>query len=146
LLAAQIAGYVDAEGCIGIARSFATIHARVDFGNTNPVVVELVQEATGIGSLRERKPTSKRHSASWHWRCQSEGAHGLLEQIYPYLRIKQRQAKLCLYVQERLKDPKSRFGSRVWQKEALNAIKALNRKGPSNVPRTIKLDASVVVV
>ena len=32
-------------------------------------------------------------------------AHGLLEQILPYLKIKRKQAKLALYVQERLMHP-----------------------------------------
>jgi hypothetical protein len=89
----------------------------------------MLPKITGIGSITERPPKKKTHSVSWHWRIQSDGAEGFLEQILPYLRIKSRQAELALTVQRRLKQPKDRV-NRDWQSEALAQMKKLNRKGP----------------
>jgi len=128
-LRTRLAGLVDAEGSIGIARSGRTVHARIDIGNTNERLIRMLPKITGIGSITERPPKKKTHSVSWHWRIQSDGAEGFLEQILPYLRIKSRQAELALTVQRRLKQPKDRV-NRDWQSEALAQMKKLNRKGP----------------
>jgi len=124
-----LAGLIDTEGSIGIVRSSGTIHARVDFGNTDMRVVQLIHWLAGIGSISLRPPSKKTHSSSWHWRIQCDGAHGFIEQVYPFLRVKRLQASLAIYVQNRLGDPASRC-DRAWQEHALSAIKILNKKGP----------------
>jgi len=129
-LCSRLAGLVDGEGCIGIARSGNTIHVRVDIGSTDERLVRLLQRITGIGSIVERPPKKKEHSVSWHWRVQCDGAEGFLQQIAPYLRIKDSQAALALEVQGRLSLPANRV-SRNWQKPAMLKMHRLNKKGPS---------------
>jgi hypothetical protein len=138
VLCAHFAGIVDAEACVSIARSGGTIHARIDFGNTNKLAVQLMKDMTGIGSLNERLSKKANHATSWHWRSQADGAEGFLEQIFPHLRTKRRQAELALYVQDRLRDPTSRR-NRGWHEEAIAASKTLNQKGQASIPDRISL-------
>ena len=137
-LAKRIAGYFDAEGWIAIKRSVRTAHAAIHFGNTDELVVRLIRNSVGSGCISYRAPKKATHAESWHWRCQADAAHGLLEQVYPYLRTKRRAAKLALYVQERLAIPRSRV-DRHWQDEAVAASHLLNSKGRVNIPPRISL-------
>lgn len=129
ILRPYVAGLIDAEGCISIVRSSGTIHARVCFGNTSKRIVDLMKSITGFGTAGNRLPKMKEHSESWHWRCQCEGAQGLIEQISPFLRIKGSQAELAIYVQSRLMDLASRR-DRAWQVQAMADSHRLNWKGP----------------
>ena len=132
ILQPYVAGLIDGEGCISIVRSFGTIHARVCFGNTNKRIVDLMRSITGFGKSGDRPAKKKQHSESWHWRCQCDGAQGFIEQISPFLRIKGPQAKLALYVQNRLSDLDSRR-DRDWQVQAIADSHRLNRKGPDQL-------------
>ena len=132
ILQPYVAGLIDGEGCISIVRSFATIHARVCFGNTNKRIVDLMKSITGFGKAGDRPPKKEEHSESWHWRCQCDGAQGLIEQISPYLRIKGPQARLALNVQNRLRSLASRRDRR-WQVQAIAESHRLNRKGPEQM-------------
>jgi hypothetical protein len=89
----------------------------------------MLQKIAGMGSITKRPPKMRTHATSWHWRIQSDGAEGFLEQILPYLRIKNPQAVLALSVQRHLKQPQNRV-NRDWQSGALAQMKKLNRKGP----------------
>ena len=137
-LANGLARLIDGEGCIRVRRNCASIVAEVLFGNTDHDVVDLFWLATGLGSVNKRKPKVKRHATSWHWKIQSQGAHGLLEQLLPYLEVKHRQARLATYVQERRLHAASRHGDRTWQDEAVRLSLALNAKGKKTaVPQTV---------
>lgn len=127
-VARSIAASLDAEGCIRVVASSTTINAQIHFGNTNKLAVELISEAVGGGAIALRPAKKAEHADSWHWRCQADTAQGLLEQVLPYMRTKSRQAKLALYVQERLALPQSRCDRR-WQQEALRVSHLLNSKG-----------------
>jgi hypothetical protein len=91
-----------------------------------------MRSITGFGKSGDRPAKKKQHSESWHWRCQCDGAQGFIEQISPFLRIKGPQAKLALYVQNRLSDLDSRR-DRDWQVQAIADSHRLNRKGPDQL-------------
>jgi hypothetical protein len=138
--AQTIAQLLESEGCIQIVRSGNTIHGRVDFGNTEQGVVEVVSKLAGIGSITERPPKKETHSVSWHLRVQSDGAHGLVEQVYEFMTQKRRQAELLMYVHERLQHPVSRVQRRDWQQQAVAVSRLLNEKGRVEIPNAITLD------
>jgi hypothetical protein len=144
-LARRVAGFLDSEGWIGIRRNEGTAHAAIHFGNTDQFVVRMIQKVVGTGAIAYRAPKKATHAPSWHWRCQADAAHGLLEQAYPYLRTKKRQAKLAMYVQERLAIPASRI-DRQWQAEAIEASHRLNIKGNVKVPTKIRLASGRVLI
>ena len=129
ILKPYLAGLIDGEGCIEIKRSYSTVHARISFGNTNKRIVYLIKNITGIGSISPRPPKTAKHSKSWHWHAQSDGAHGLIEQISPFLKVKQRQAESAIHVQYRLDEVGSRR-DRAWQVDAIAESHRLNKKGP----------------
>jgi hypothetical protein len=129
----KLAGFIDAEGCIRVKRISGTIHAEVSAGNTDRHAAETLVAATGLGVVSTRSPRNQTHSTFYNWLCRGQGAHGLLEQILPHLRIKLRQARLALYAQERLLHPGSRCGDRQWQHEVLELSRRLNARGPQPV-------------
>jgi hypothetical protein len=139
-IARSLAELLEAEGCIGIARSGRTIHGRVDFGNTEEGIVDVLAKLVGPASITERPPKEVAHATSWHLRLQSDGAHGLAEQVHPFLKKKRRQAELLMYVHERLQHPRSRVVKAEWQEQAIAISKCLNEKGPVQVPDNIDLD------
>jgi len=125
----QLAGFLEAEGAISIARSSGTVHARVDIANTEADTIRAIQEATGVGSVCAMSRYGAKAAPGVNWRCTADAAHSFLEQLYPYLDTKRPQCELAMAVQERLGHVPSRCGDRRWQAEALEASIALNAKG-----------------
>ena len=103
---AYIAGIVDGEGCITLARATRkhptslcgySIDTLVIVSNTNKWLLEYLKFAFG-GSVRAQKLGENR-KVCYHWRLSSRQAEAFLELILPYLHLKRPQAELALKFQ-----------------------------------------------
>lgn len=108
-----IAGILDGEGTIIIVR--ATNHyntksrriyhqLRVSVSNTDYKMVKWVKDTIGYGYIQVRKPQSNKHKTTYLYFAMALKAKELLENIYPYLIIKQPQAKIALEFAKTIRD------------------------------------------
>lgn len=94
------AGIIDGEGCIGIHKhgkhkgGTVIYGVRVIVGNTDRRLVEFLKDNFG-GSFSKRKVVGNRKKA-YAWELSSNLAANFLRIIYPYLLLKQKQAKICI--------------------------------------------------
>lgn len=112
---AYAAGIIDADGTIGIVRDTwamrhgvvcqATFTERIDVRQLEPEAVALLHQTfgghRGVTRGKDRKQPLQR------WQIGDRGAASCLTLVQPYLRIKRRQADLCLEMR-RLKEESKR--------------------------------------
>lgn len=92
---AYIAGFIDGEGCIGILKRnrkhySPEYHVYVSVGQKDAAIIDWLKTNFG-GTVHKIK-----RDGSFSWSVGYKLAYILLEQITPYLRYKQPQAKLAL--------------------------------------------------
>jgi len=91
---------IDAEGCIVVKRckheGRSDIFApQVGIGNTSEALMREVTRIVGHGRLLERPGKNCR---VLYWQLAHGIATEFLQRIYPFLIVKQRQARICIYV------------------------------------------------
>ena len=126
----------DTEGNIVIKRAErdgrVQYGAQIAFANTSRRLLDVAQGIVGAGSIHERSGTN---APMFYWQMTGQQARDLLHRIYPYLIVKQRQARVGIYMQDVVAEPKRRPGGyrteehtafleRCWQ-----TVKALNQFG-----------------
>lgn len=126
----------DTEGNIVIKRAQRDDRlqygAQMAFANCSRRLLERAQEIVGAGSLHEREG---KNAPVFYWQMTGQQARDLLHRIYPWLIVKQRQARVAIYMQDVVAEPKRRPGGyrttehgafleRCWQ-----TVKALNQFG-----------------
>lgn len=104
LLYAYMAGIVDGEGSISII-SVAKLKRhvpRLTISNTNRAMIDLFEQEFG-GKVRKRiwkTSTARSNAKNWkpcfEWTLTAQMAASAVRLLYPYLRIKRRQAQLML--------------------------------------------------
>lgn len=110
LIYAYLAGAIDADGFITIARSTRRqgeryahrptyYNAKIGFSETSPIVPTLLKETFG-GSCFEHQPKNPGHKRWYSWQIQSVKAAASLRLLLPYLRLKKQQAELVLQLAE----------------------------------------------
>ena len=119
--AMYIAGFFDGEGCISLSGNALSVTLTQKARNRH--ILDWVQETTGVGSLLVHKA-----SGCVNWRICSQQAVQFLEQIYPYLKIKDEQAKLALEFQSRITGRGSKAPIE-WKQPYVDRMRFLNRKG-----------------
>lgn len=91
---AYLAGIIDGEGCIRLAKCYSKnagrLHIRITVANRSLKLVKWLKKKTGW------KYNIHANSGAFYWRVTSEGARKILKLILPYLVIKKAQAKLAL--------------------------------------------------
>lgn len=103
---AWMAGFVDGEGCITIARQSRiarpsdSIRVQITLSNTNRDVLGSFSEAYGgnVYNVHERRKDKNnvKWADAWDWHCPMFSNSQILTDLLPYLRLKHRQAELCL--------------------------------------------------
>lgn len=140
---AYIAGIIDGEGCIYIAKRSPSIDRReitdrfvmgVAVGMTTISVISWLHNITGIGNLYVSKSYNKKHRDKWTWRLSVNDSCMLLNQIMPYLILKREQSSLFLEIASIRSIPKYENGKRVRnnqqrQDEIHMRMKSLNKRG-----------------
>ena len=132
---AYIAGFVDGEGCISIRESNGrnkTLHIKVVVGNTNPIVLKLMQTLYG-GSLNLVHTANKNHKDVWVWSISFNKATPILKDIRPYLMIKRVHAEAAIQFQSLA--TYSRYPTkdeRLVQERFVDIFRMLNMRGVRN--------------
>lgn len=131
-----LAGFIDGEGCITIAREKDKPRKLIlKIGNTNEYIIKLIAKWFKGGiAYQEGKNNSK---DSWHFQTCNETAAIILRAVYPYLLIKREQAYIGLeYVkliyngnEERYKENKITKIILKLKKKLFNQIRILNQTG-----------------
>lgn len=99
---AWLAGFIDGEGSIRIARSVAPsgyqYQPRIEVTNTSGVVITHLQAATGLGTTHISRASTLLHpwQQAHRWIVVSEQAITVARRIMPYLRVRDIQAKVLL--------------------------------------------------
>jgi hypothetical protein len=138
---AYIAGFFDGEGCISLGYKKDTSYRRhhtyqlvVTVANTNKEILNFLHQRFG-GHFRKGRPPSKNGKEVYVWALLCRKALKFLEEIYPYLRLKKKQAELA-FEYYKLVNPYGNhtFDSENWKKrdEIYYKLKALNKRGKSD--------------
>jgi len=103
----SIGGFMDGDGCIGIyrvkrsrSRSWHYI-LNVIFAQSRGDKMKVLKDIKSLfgGCLVEVK-RKKNHHRAWALRLTGWGAHRLIKEIIPYMRVREKQAKLALKFME----------------------------------------------
>ena len=134
-------GFVDGEGSISISSLGSQKQAivKITVVNTVESIIQLFQNEFG-GHIRKRVWKNSKWKPCYEWRLSSDKAITVLEQIRPYLRIKSRQAELCIQLQELRKNrtcharwhPEEYLKSKLQIDKLKEECKKLNERGISN--------------
>lgn len=100
--AAYVAGVIDGEGYIGVAKTKQTGSMRstryagvLIVGNTSRRLIQELVAVFGIGSISYRRG-SERKKGFFLWAIQSRNARDVLVRVRPYLVVKRAQADLVI--------------------------------------------------
>lgn len=93
---------IDTEGCIVVKRCkhegrSDTFAPQVSFGSTSRTLMERFVSIVGYGNLVER---AGKNQPMVYWQVANNIARDFLHRVYPYLIIKQRQARIGIYVDD----------------------------------------------
>lgn len=128
--AAYIAGLVDGEGTISLARKHAGENRQliISISNTEAQILEFVLEAVGAGKITRKKTAAAHHTPSLTYAIWNRQALALLKQIKPYLRsYKRLRAELILSNYVRLTPRNGKYSTELararekFEQDVLNA-------------------------
>jgi hypothetical protein len=156
-IAAYVAGIVDGEGYIGIAKTKKTGSMRstryagvLIVGNTSRRLIEELVGAFGVGSVSYRRG-GERTKGCFLWAIQSRNARDVLARVRPYLVIKRAQAELVIEFVDGFESFKGgrpgKFGGQTVSERELarrsriyDEIRRLNRVGPGTDDVAVQMD------
>lgn len=124
---AYIAGLIDGEGSITIARDRRQFYApRITITNTNPYLLKWLKLKLGSeGSFFEKKSRGR----AWEWRIQGYGVLPAIQRLNPFLVIKKAQAQIAInFIRERKKMSDWEFHCTPKMEKLYKTIKILNRR------------------
>lgn len=134
---AYIAGIIDGEGCITIARCKRpdirrgfVYTLKVQVTMTDPVIPQWLHNTFG-GNLYIRRSKNIKWSDAYCWSIQSTQAKSFLENLLPFLRVKDKQAKVGIAFQvhkTKLKAFKAEIDNKIDDKFKLE-VSLLNKVG-----------------
>jgi hypothetical protein len=114
---AYLAGFVDGEGCICITKHYnkkrtrsPIYHLDLSISSTNLEIVEYIANMTGAGSIHIGVKENEDHRAGYIWVVGCNKAIDVLNEIYPYLRIKKTQAEIAFLFQKTMSASNRRRG------------------------------------
>ena len=147
LEAAYLAGLIDGEGSIGLfisrspSRSNYAVLARLTIGMCDEPLIRWLQRTTDSGTVTTWRQQNQTWKPVWVVTWNGYSAADVIEQVWPYLRLKRPQAAKLLEWVKLSKSWRRRLGGRghhdrkypdhVWQQaEAIaGEIRALNVRG-----------------
>ena len=90
---AYLAGIIDGEGWIGVARSGKHFHLRLVVGSNDRVLVDWLAAKTGRGVIRayDRGGNRKR---TYQWTCFGTVASAVLQVVFPFIVVNHLQAEI----------------------------------------------------
>lgn len=133
---AYIAGIFDGEGCINFSTQKGTVYVRVIVSNTDYRIIQHLSTSFG-GAIVKLKKVNEKWKDSWQWILAWSAAVDFLEQISPWLIIKQHQAQVVFAYDAIRSKMKKKWedGKKEEYLEAINLLQEemtfLNKKGPN---------------
>jgi len=98
-----LAGFVDGEGCMSAGKSErgngTTYYCRLVISNTNKDILDYIRTKLGAGSI-SLYAEKKGWKPSYSYAVSQNEASEALRRIYPYLKIKWRQAEILLEIMD----------------------------------------------
>lgn len=113
---AYLAGLIDGEGTITLARKYkgAHRHLLVSISNTERSVLEWVHRVIGAGRITTKRIYKPGHTPSYTYAISNIQALALLEQLAPYLQsYKRRRAELVLLKYKALTPRNGKYSAKV---------------------------------
>ncbi len=138
---AYLAGIIDGEGTVTLTRCHKnqTPSPQLSVSNTDLELLEYIQNLVGCGQIQAKKKSEPHHRQSWHWQTHSVRDNlYILEQIYPFLRVKKLQAGLILRHYRDVTSRNGRYTSELLEKKRrlVETVQNLNRgKSKSSIIR-----------
>ena len=150
---AYLAGVMDSDGYFTIKRDSyglwvigdrvnVSYYERVGIKQTSPMAIDLIKELFG-GYRNIQKPNAEKGKPLHGIQLTNLQAYKFIKAIYPYLRIKKKQAEILLELRKKLKEPKKeirhhkinsqwgkkiKVGRRCWSKEQINYFEKLRKE------------------
>lgn len=97
---AYIAGLFNGEVALGIHHTGRSYSLSMTYMKTNYDILKYISNVFG-GKVRQVKPQPCYKSKVWQWSIGAGNAYRVLMKIYPFLRIKQEAAAICIEFFER---------------------------------------------
>jgi len=97
---AYIAGLFDGEVALGIHRIGRSYRLQITYTKTNYDILKYLSNIFG-GGVRRVKPQPYHRFKVWQWYIGAGYAYRTLRKLYPFLRIKQEAAAICIEFFER---------------------------------------------
>lgn len=129
--AAYIAGFFDGEGSVLLYNRPTNITLRVSFANTKRAILDWIRDTIGAGHIVTASRNNDKHATSYLLIVSSQSAASLLEQIAPYIHLKNEQAQLGIEFYQRLRVPRLK-ADKSWQIKARDRLRDLNQRGPTH--------------
>lgn len=133
-LAIYLASFVDGEGSLTIntqGDEWSTMNGKITVGNTDPTIPKLFHETFG-GTLHLRKAQNEKSKRCWQWVAQGRAIIPIIQELRPFLRMKQAQADIVLEFCKTLNRPGHKLHDDsiwVYRYKLLDMLAELNRKG-----------------
>ncbi len=140
---AYLAGLFDGEGCLLIARTSPgkpwssrqfRFQSRVSLNIRERHICEAFKKAFG-GSVRKNSRNNEKWATTYNWQGNSKTVIAMSEALLPFLRLKNRQAKLLLQFQKlKAKSLNKQLDDKTYKiyNEFYEKMRKLNKKGPRN--------------
>lgn len=110
-----LAGLVDGEGCINIAKTQGRYYVlQIVIAQSNEYLLDYWQKKTGLGTIHhmKRRANGVNDSEKWHWHLSTGNAQKMLDVITPYLVLKQEEAMIALEFLQVCKHQESQYRGR----------------------------------
>jgi hypothetical protein len=97
-----IAGIMDGEGCISLARQRKNYHyswqycPHCNVGNTNLELLHWLHDSTRLGNINPKLTRGINSKPAWTWELRVYEIRTFLQDIMPYLIIKKRQSEIII--------------------------------------------------
>ncbi|WP_133054323.1 hypothetical protein [Mycolicibacter kumamotonensis] len=145
--AAYLAGLLDGEGTYMItkyttSRGTTSWSATISMASTDEVLVQKCKSLVGGSITGPVIPKAQNARPSWIWALKGRAIGPVIEELWPYIVLKQRQAALLYMLRSKI-EPGARPGqkgrralteSQIHERESMRlACKALNRRGTDGI-------------
>ena len=106
---AYIAGFIDGEGCVTLAKQVQNIrgveyvvyYPLLNIANNYKPALDWVKETVGYGSVCKKSRDARTNRVQgWYYSAQYAKATAVLKLVRPYLKIKGKQADIAIEFQE----------------------------------------------
>ena len=93
-----LAGIVDGEGCVSVSYGTKAGHQRIrlTISNTDRNLIDWLTSRIGGCVSTYHNNNRGNRKVAYHWQVYSDRAFKLLTELLPYIKLKKRQAELCL--------------------------------------------------